>query len=139
MYILNKVCKQQEGLSFIHLKLNVRYATRVYMTGNYLKGNGEFPREKWVSQLFVILTTQARVLPTLMMGWLYRHRGALETKGETLSVASLRMKLTRVEKPNWDRESWMSTAGSNQESATGDCLSCSDTEEAAVKSACKKF
>ena len=33
----------------------------------------------------------------------------------------------------------MSTANSDQKSVTGDCLTCSDTEETAVKSTCKKF
>ena len=38
-----------------------------------------------------------------------------------------------------DCESWESISDSNLESTTGDCLTCSDTEEAAVRSACQKF
>ena len=38
-----------------------------------------------------------------------------------------------------NQESWESIADSNLESVTGECLTCSDTEEAAVKSTCQKF
>ena len=44
-----------------------------------------------------------------------------------------------IEKPKSGSKSQTSTADSNQESVTGDCLSCSDTEEAAVKSSHKNF
>ena len=43
------------------------------------------------------------------------------------------------DEPNPDSDSLESAADSGHESATGDCLTCSDTEEAAVKSAHKKF
>ena len=44
-----------------------------------------------------------------------------------------------IKESHLDSESWMITTNSHQESATGDCLTYSDTEEAAVKPAHKKF
>ena len=44
------------------------------------------------------------------------------------------------DKPDAKSDSWESVANSGPESVTGDnCLTCSDTEDAAVKSVCKKF
>ena len=44
-----------------------------------------------------------------------------------------------IEEYDLDGESQTSTTDSDQESVTGDCLTCSDTEEAAVKIAHKTF
>ena len=44
-----------------------------------------------------------------------------------------------IEEPELGSESQTSTTDSDQESVTGDCLTCSDTEVASVKSAHKKF
>ena len=44
-----------------------------------------------------------------------------------------------IEESDSDSESQTSTTNSDQESVTGDCLTCSDTEEAVVKIAHKKF
>ena len=43
------------------------------------------------------------------------------------------------DEPNSDSDSWESAADSGSKSVTGDCLTCQDTKETAVKSAHKKF
>ena len=44
------------------------------------------------------------------------------------------------DKSNSESDSWESVTNSGPQSVTGDdCLTCSNTEKAVVKSACKKF
>ena len=58
---------------------------------------------------------------------------------ETLPGMSVKANPTSVKQSNSDGESWMNATNSDQKSATGDCLMCSEMEEEAVKSAQKKF